>query len=108
MKSRKRHFTKLIFPVLIGGLAIFLMYNVYLFYPQHFEVGQCIQNSRINEIYRIISPAHRDLSFKNHWFFGPMILDVQVHKPNPNTNRSIGDKIVFKQDDQDLLEIFCP
>lgn len=107
MKKRNTPLIKLILCSAIG-FSSYLIYKAYLLYPQRFEVNKCVQNSRINEIYQIKSPAHRDISFKDHWFFGPMIIETQVIKPNPNTNRSIGDKMFFDQDDKDLSEIVCP
>ncbi len=108
MKNKKPFFFKKIITIIICGFILFLIYKSYLSYPQRFRVNQCIKQSKINEIYRVASPAHRDLSFKDHWFFGPMIIEVQVHKPNPNTNRNIGDKMIFEQADEDIVEIFCP
>lgn len=110
MKSQKTKFsTSLIFLwVVVCVFVLYLTYRVYLIYPQRFENSQCIKHLKTNEIYRVITPAHRDISFKGNWFFGPMIIDIQVFQSNPNTNRAIRDKMIFTQDDRDLAEVVCP
>ena len=109
MKSRiKNRLKKLSILLVFWILLIFSYDRFYLNFPQRFDVYQCVLQSEVNEIYRVIGPPEREVGFKyRNWFFGPMYIDLEVLKPNPNTDRIRGDKTRLRQDDVHLSSIDC-
>lgn len=89
-------------------LCFFVCYQMYLRFPQRYDVGSCIIDSQSNEIYKIMSEAKRRLSFKDHWFFAPMTIEIEAIKINPNTLRQVGEVQTVEQDDNSFSISPCP
>lgn len=88
-------------------LGLFLGYVTYFNFPQQFEVGQCFTEEKTGELYRALTKSERDLSFKDHWVFGPMKIESELVQANPNTLRKAGDHRIFYPSSDSLLSSKC-
>ena len=81
------------------SVCLLICYQIYLRFPQQYKVGTCTVDSQTNEVYRVISKAKRSTSFKDHWFFAPMTIEIKAVKTNPNTLHKLGEIKIIEQDD---------
>ena len=88
-------------------LGLFLGYVAYLHFPQQFEIGQCFTENQTKELYRVVTKSARDLSFKDRWVFGPMKMQAELIKVNPNTLRISGERRFFYPSSDSLLLTEC-
>lgn len=88
-------------------LGLSFGYISYLHTPQHFTIGECFTEIETNEIYKTITKNERDLSFKDHWIFGPMKFEAVLIRPNPNTLRKLGIRRLFYPSTENLKSTQC-
>lgn len=88
-------------------LIITFGYQIYLRFPQSYDIGSCVKDSQLNEIYKVVTKAKRQTSFKDNWFFGPMVVDIKLITPNPNALHKEGEIRTVDQDDHFLSLFTC-
>lgn len=88
-------------------VGVYFGYQLYLKWPQRYDVGSCVIDSQLNELYEVVSVANRRLSFKGNWLLGPMEIVIKVIKPNPNALREVGEIRTVEQEDTYLQASPC-
>lgn len=89
-------------------VAAVVGYNTYLNFPVKYSVDQCISDSTTGEIYKVVKKPRRGTQEQIIIRSGPMLVETEVVKVNPNTQRQLKDLRVFDQDDQAISSIACP
>ena len=88
-------------------LIVTFGYQIYLRFPQSYDIGSCVKDSQLNEIYKVVTKAKRQTSFIDKWFFGPMVVDIKLITPNPNALHKEGEVRTVDQDDHFLSLFTC-